>query len=63
MNAPFPVAVCAAPDSGGKAVIVCNDQEALIKACEALLAVHPEIVVRKMTVVIEHPTIKVKGDT
>jgi hypothetical protein len=44
------------PDSGGKAVIVCNDSEALIRACEALLALHPEIVVRKVTVVVEHPS-------
>ncbi len=56
MNAPFPLAVCAAPDAGGKAVIVCNDWAEVIKACEALLPVHSEVVVRKVAIVIEHPS-------
>ncbi len=56
MSPPFPVAVSAGSDSTGKAVIVCNDAEALIKACEALLPVHSEVTVRKVTVVVEQPS-------
>lgn len=62
MSAPFPVSVSAEVDPG-KAVIVCNDSDELVKACEALLLAHKEVIVRKVIMVTEHPTIKMKGES